>query len=70
MQCINDYGDGDCRGEVTYYDVSGSGQAFPRCIHHLDEAIERDQAIRERYPVNAPADFDPYYAGERWDDDY
>jgi hypothetical protein len=32
------------------------------------EAI--NAAARARYPVHAPADFDPTYAGERWDDDY
>ena len=70
MECIDDYGDGTCRGDVEYFDVSGSGRAFPRCGKHADEAVERDQAIRERYPVTAPADFDPDYAGERWEDDY
>jgi hypothetical protein len=25
---------------------------------------------RRRYPSSAPADFDPSYAGERWDEDY
>jgi hypothetical protein len=70
LECIENYGENTCRGEVSYYDVSGSGRAFPRCTEHLDAALERDQAIRERYPVHAPADFDPDYAGERWDDDY
>ena len=70
MTCIDDYGDGTCRGDVDYFDVSGSGRAFPRCTRHRNEAIDRDQAIRERYPVFAPADFDPDYAGERWDTDY
>jgi hypothetical protein len=70
MECIEDYDDGTCHGPVEYYDVSGSGRAFPRCTHHLEAALERDQAIRERYPVHAPADFDPDYAGERWNDDY
>lgn len=69
-QCLDDYDEGTCRGTVTYCDVSGSGRAFPRCTHHLDVALERDQKIRERYPHHAPADFDPDYAGERWDDDY
>lgn len=70
MHCLDDHGDNTCHGEVSYHDVSGSGRAFPRCTRHLAEALDRDQAIRERYPVLAPADFDPDYAGERWDDDY
>jgi hypothetical protein len=29
------------------------------------------QEIAQRYPVNAPSDFDPSYAGEVWgEDDY
>lgn len=70
VECIDDYGDGTCRGVVDYYDLSGDGRTFPRCEKHLYEAIERVERAMERYPVTAPADFDPDYAGERWDDDY
>jgi hypothetical protein len=46
---------------------------FPRCEKHYVEYAERMDAVhaetRRRYPRSAPADFDPAYAGERWDDD-
>lgn len=45
----------------------------PRCDGHYDAYVERVQPrmdeIRRRYPEHAPADFDPAYAGERWDED-
>jgi hypothetical protein len=71
-ECLDNYNalTTTCHGPVEYYDVSGSGRAFPRCTFHLEAALERDQATRERYPQHAPSDFDPDYAGERWDDDY
>jgi hypothetical protein len=39
-------------------------------MKHYEQALENDRAIQMRYPVHAPADFDPDYCGERWDDDY
>lgn len=63
-----------CAGEVReYLALSGSGLSYPRCEAHYVAYAERMQpqidAINRRYPVTAPADFDPYYAGERWDED-
>ncbi|MBU8820957.1 hypothetical protein KL864_34420 [Mycolicibacterium goodii] len=63
-----------CRGEVSeYLALSGSGERYPRCEGHYAAYVERLQpqidAINRRYPVMAPADFDPYYAGESWDED-
>lgn len=71
--CI-DSDHGPCRGEVfERYTLSGSGMTFPRCEHHYDEYVARTQPrideINRRYPATAPADFDPSYAGERWDED-
>ena len=47
---------------------------FPRCENHYVEYAARvdpkHAETRRRYPVSAPADFDPSYAGERWDEDY
>lgn len=31
--------------------------------------LDREDEIRRRYPRHQPADFDPTYAGERWDED-
>jgi hypothetical protein len=50
--------------------MSPSGRWFPRCEKHYEERLEVQRGIDERYPTHAPADFDPMYAGERWDDDY
>jgi hypothetical protein len=75
------YGDGDCldgpegcKGETfPRLALSGSGDSYSRCDHHYDLYVERVQPqmddIRRRYPVTAPVDFDPYYAGESWDED-
>lgn len=42
------------------------------CEYHTRKSIEFRQGVRERYPDSPipPSDFDPTYAGERWDDDY
>ena len=70
-KCLDDYGDGDCQGPVEYrYPLSSSNRAFPRCDYHWALRVEAQQRIDERYPHNAPSDFDPSYAGERWDEDY
>ncbi|MFI6168821.1 hypothetical protein ACIBCN_18720 [Nocardia sp. NPDC051052] len=63
-------GQGDCRGEVTARaSFAGTGTTIYECGHHMDQSVERDQAHRQRYPKHQPADFDPSYAGESWDDD-
>jgi hypothetical protein len=63
-------GDG-CKGSVEYrMPLSGTGKAFPRCERHWDLRLRRQDEIDRRYPTHAPADFDPYYAGESWDGDY
>jgi hypothetical protein len=71
IECLDDYGDGTCEGAVEYrMPLSGTGMSFPRCEKHWKERLETQQGINERYPVHAPSDFDPAYAGERWDDEY
>lgn len=60
-----------CEGTVEYrMPLSGTGVSFPRCELHWQERLERQYQIDSRYPMQAPADFDPYYAGESWDEDY
>lgn len=71
-QCMDSYL-GDCSGQVEYrMALSGTGISYPRCEHHWLERLERQAEIDRRYPDSPipPADFDPTYAGERWDDDY
>ena len=68
-ECLD--GSADCYGAVEYrMPLSGTGKSFPRCDMHWSERLDRQAEIDARYPVNAPSDFDPYYAGESWDEDY
>jgi len=65
--CLDSYKAG-CEGATEYREsLSGTGALIPRCDRHRDEALDRDEALRDRYPHNAPSDFDPAYAGESWD---
>ena len=68
--CLNS--NADCKGATEYrMPLSGTGKSFPRCDFHWSERLDIQQGIDERYPHHAPADFDPYYAGEAWgEDDY
>lgn len=67
IECLDSYLDSPCRGEVEYrYPLSGTGRSFARCDAHWEFRLEREDEIRRRYPSRAPADFDPYYAGEEW----
>lgn len=60
-----------CRGPVSGRpSYGGTGTTIYECDRHMDESAEREEALRARYPVHAPADFDPAYAGESWDGDY
>lgn len=68
-----DFHMGDCAGEVEYrYPLSGTGRSFVRCDKHWSDRLDIQAGINRRYPDSAmaPADFDPTYAGERWDYDY
>lgn len=71
-ECLD--GSEGCEGDVSgYLALSGSGERYPRCARHQDLHVERLQPqideINRRYPERAPADFDPYFAGEAWDPD-
>lgn len=60
-----------CKGPVELrYPLSPTGIWYPRCDEHYEQRLEQQDKINERYPFHEPADFDPLYAGERWDDDY
>lgn len=72
LECLDDH-DGRCEGEVAYHQnpYSDSFKAWPRCDKHYEAYTDRMQALAQRYPVNAPSDFDPSYAGEVWsEEDY
>lgn len=72
LTCVNDAGDAlsECQGAVEYRTpLSGTGRSFPRCTRHWEDRLELEQGLRERYPEQRPADFDPMAAGERWEED-
>ena len=60
-----------CKEPIEYREsLSGTGISYPRCDFHWDMRLDIQDQINDRYPYHQPADFDPTYAGERWDDDY
>lgn len=68
-ECLESH-KGDCDGPALWRTpLSGSGKSFPRCDKHWGERLVEQEGINQRYPERAPSDFDPSYAGERWDDD-
>lgn len=73
IECLDDRGEGTCRGPVEYHSVDpGRASAVPRCDHHWGERLRRRENSIEAYENSdvAPGWFDPTYAGERWDEDY
>jgi hypothetical protein len=61
-----------CRGPVEYrMPLSSTGRPFPRCEKHWSDRLDRQEEINRRYPDSPipPADFDPHYAGERWNEE-
>ena len=72
LKCLDDYGEDTCEGRVEYrMPLSGSGRAFPRCDKHWGLRLDAQEEINRKYPDTpiAPADFDPTYAGESWDEE-
>lgn len=68
-ECMDRY-DGKCQGEVDFrMPLSATGCSFPRCDYHWGVRLDVQAGIDRRYPTHAPADFDPSYAGESWDDE-
>ncbi|AYR03266.1 hypothetical protein SEA_OCTOBIEN14_131 [Gordonia phage Octobien14] len=68
--CIESYGD-TCTGPVEYRFGYGLKGSYVRCLGHWEAYMDRMEGVRRRYPDTAtpPADFDPTYAGESWDED-
>lgn len=71
LVCLDWYGGEDeCAGPVEYrMALSGTGNTFPRCDKHWAKRLTVQDEINRRYPALPPADFDPGYAGERWEED-
>lgn len=70
-ECLDDHGDGTCRGPVAFHSIDGRDRAWPRCDRHWADRLTRREASIERYAdSDVPPDwFDPAAAGERWEDD-
>jgi len=70
--CIDNPNDepGRCEGKVEYrLPLSGTNIPYPRCDGHWTARLAKQEEHNRRYPVQQPADFDPLYAGERWNED-
>ena len=68
LECIE--GPEGCRGAVAMRWPGYGQRSWPRCEHHGDARVRREQAATQRYPEpGPPADFDPVDAGESWDPD-
>lgn len=58
-----------CEGPVEHrMALSATGKSFPRCERHWQLRLDKQAEITRRYPPMQPADFDPAYAGESWDE--
>lgn len=71
IECLDGH-KGSCSGKVEYrMPLSSSGTSFPRCDHHWARRLMEQERIDRLYPDTPlpPTDFDPTYAGERWDED-
>ena len=70
MKCLN-HGP-ECAGPVEYRTpLSGTGRAFPRCDFHWEKRLDEQERIQARYgSPAAPRDFDPGFAGERWEEEF
>ena len=71
MECIQRH-DGKCVGPTEMRDSPDrdDGKLFPRCEYHWEKRLASAQKHMRKYPVHAPADFDPMDAGESWDEEY
>lgn len=68
--CINSGDPDGCAGAVEYREaLSGTGIPYKRCDKHWAARLILQEDLNRRYPVQQPADFDPLYAGERWNED-
>lgn len=70
VECIDRRQNSLCAGPVKLHEsLSGTGTLIARCDRHWDQRLQLQERLDKRYPVRQPADFDPLYAGENWDED-
>ncbi len=68
LECLD--GPTGCEGTVEYrLPLSATGRSFPRCDAHWAKRLAFQEETNRKYPTLPPADFDPLYAGERWEED-
>ena len=69
LTCID--GPDGCDGPVEWGTTPDRDdfRAFTRCRAHYERRCKAAEEHLRKYPVHAPADFDPLYAGETWDED-
>jgi hypothetical protein len=71
LECLE--GPEGCAGPVELRWPGYGSHCWPRCELHGDARVKREEEAIERYgnPDSPciPEDFDPSYAGERWDED-
>lgn len=71
LECLDAHKDDPCKGPVEYRQaLTATGTSFPRCEKHWERRLKEQERIQRTYPPQAPSDFDPGYAGERWEEDY
>ena len=59
----------DCNGPVEMRYPGYGTRSFARCEKHGHDRLAREELAQQRYPIHAPDDFDPSYAGETWDEE-
>ena len=70
LECLDSgCGETECSGAVEMHSPGYGYRRYPRCERHQAAKLAREDAASRRYPVNAPADFDPSYCGESWNGD-
>lgn len=70
MDCMETH-KGNCAGPVELRLRSSDWKEFPRCDAHAEAWFAEQERIQRTYGgASAPSDFDPAFAGERWDEDW
>jgi len=69
LECLD--GPEGCDGPVEYRTTPDRTdfRHFPRCEAHFQRRLDQAEETMRKYPTLQPTDFDPSYAGERWEED-
>jgi hypothetical protein len=73
LYCLDRGSDGEgCDGEVQFRTaLTATAVSYPRCDFHWERRLDKEEENRRDYPDSdvPPSWFDPFAAGERWEDD-